>query len=784
MKLEGKKLVKTSDKWRIEELLQYFRLTIDYRIINSQTIPLAGAMPFQFLVLENVRGAKYDHTKGFWQLPLEKYSQELLSFMLGYRIMTPTRVMQGHCDSALFFQNTMVECFKDLLYKNVLIWFDDILVWANTIDEYVSVMRAVFDVCIKFRLQSLTPTERRNPTRIQALCKFPYPTDAGQLQQFICTVNWIRDSLIGFAHTIDRLQKRLTEALMCLFTDASAYGWSIVVIQVHDYGDDIPIQNQQHQLLYLLLRPKRFLMHCDHKNLIRVFAPHEELKAHTREKLIRWADMIGQTEHQKYVRALGEWAKKKKQPWQVYKPSPPKLRSLDDTDFVWPDLDAIRHAQVHSTYTKPNGHDYRGLLEVHVRIWIPDDANDLFTRRCIVAHCGSMGHRGHQAMAAHMPKLFYIRELDAKLTAWMKTCLLCPHTRDDLTHYCRLIPCDSPTSQVAVEAIMEWSALFGVPEVWISDGGSYFKNSIMKELATRLRAQHNIVLAYCPWRNGTVERVNRDILGLMRIMPRETKLKETEWDYLLPVVQANINQTPVATLDHTSPMECFTGLEPTTALNTIVGKVNVRLSKTSFHTIDWKQKKLRQAVEEVRRSLQEVHSTIVDKQHAAENKRMLEKTNQNEIKVTEGDFVLWSRVDENTHYPKLLVTWIGHFRVLKCLPYLCVIEHLITGVQREAHHSRLKFYAKSHFHVTEEIIDHVSEQGTILVVDQIEDARRNPGSNQWELLIRWKVLESLEASWEQLSAMHQEIPSLVQSFADQLPNGAQREELVEALERL
>ncbi|ETV65281.1 hypothetical protein H257_17936 [Aphanomyces astaci] len=243
-------------------------------------------------------------------------------------------------------------------------------------------------------------------------------------------------------------------------------------------------------------------------------------------------------------------------------------------------------------------------------------------------------------------------------------------------------------------------------------------------------------------------------------MLRETKLKETEWDFLLPVVQANINQSLVATLDHTSPMECFTGLESTTALNTI--------------------KKLRQAVEE----LQEVHSTIVDKRCAAENKRMLEKVNQNEMNVTEGDFVLWSRVDKNTHNPKLLATWIRPFRVLKCLLYSCVIEQLITGVQREAHQSRLKFYEENHFQVTEVIIDHVSEQGTTLVVDPIEYARRNPGSNQWELLIRWKGLESLEASWEQLPAMRQEVSSLVQSFADQLQNGAKREGLVAALEWL
>ncbi|ETV77207.1 hypothetical protein H257_09094 [Aphanomyces astaci] len=85
---------------------------------------------------------------------------------------------------------------------------DDILEWANTFDEYVSVMRAVFDVCMKFRLR-LTPRKskqlcseikwcgriingdgvRSDPTRIQALCHIPYRTDAGQLQQFICAVN-------------------------------------------------------------------------------------------------------------------------------------------------------------------------------------------------------------------------------------------------------------------------------------------------------------------------------------------------------------------------------------------------------------------------------------------------------------------------------------------------------------------------------------------------------------------------------------------------------------------
>ncbi len=70
--------------------------------------------------------------------------------------------------------------------------------------------------------------------------------------------------------------------------DKTQVNWS--VIEKEGY----PIARACDTLKYLLLRPKGFLMYCDHKNLIRVFAPDAELKAHTREKLIRWADMIGQ----------------------------------------------------------------------------------------------------------------------------------------------------------------------------------------------------------------------------------------------------------------------------------------------------------------------------------------------------------------------------------------------------------------------------------------------------------------------------------------------------------
>lgn len=98
-----------------------YRQTSDYKPVNALTEPIAGIMPILPVVTENTRGMKFfatfDFIKGFWQLPLSKESQELLSYMTDEKVFTPTRVPQGCSDAALHFQQTMERCFKSLLYK-------------------------------------------------------------------------------------------------------------------------------------------------------------------------------------------------------------------------------------------------------------------------------------------------------------------------------------------------------------------------------------------------------------------------------------------------------------------------------------------------------------------------------------------------------------------------------------------------------------------------------------------------------------------------------------------
>ncbi|KAH9171026.1 hypothetical protein AeNC1_017775, partial [Aphanomyces euteiches] len=131
-----------------------------------------------------------------------------------------------HVDSALYVQATSEDCYAPLLNKHLLVWIDDILVYADDPDEYTAVLDKFFDLMHKYGFK-LSPTKtklyakqvkwcgrylseagvKQDPERIEALCAIPEPTNAGDLQQFICATNWLRESITEYAQTIDPLQR-------------------------------------------------------------------------------------------------------------------------------------------------------------------------------------------------------------------------------------------------------------------------------------------------------------------------------------------------------------------------------------------------------------------------------------------------------------------------------------------------------------------------------------------------------------------------------------------------
>lgn len=70
--------------------------------------------------------------------------------------------------------------------------------------------------------------------------------------------------------------------------------------------------------------------------------------------------------------------------------------------------------------------------------------------------------------------------------------------KDNLSHYCELVSCESANGLVAATAVLDLYRRFGLPKTWESDNGSHFRNTLMEDLRSRLGATQRFVSVYTP----------------------------------------------------------------------------------------------------------------------------------------------------------------------------------------------------------------------------------------------------------------------------------------------
>jgi hypothetical protein len=194
-----------------------FRFTVDLRAPNAQTVPMASAMPNLEAMLQTTEGssfyAKIDMCHAYWQLPLDKESQEYMSIQTPLGVHTPTRTLQGGTDAGNNFQASTSAVFRSLR-ENLLQWIDDFVIHARSEDQLLDLLEAYFSTCAKVGLKvhaekcDLFAREvkfcgriiycegtRFDPSRLETLQQMKRPTKAGDLLQFNCATNWMRSSI-------------------------------------------------------------------------------------------------------------------------------------------------------------------------------------------------------------------------------------------------------------------------------------------------------------------------------------------------------------------------------------------------------------------------------------------------------------------------------------------------------------------------------------------------------------------------------------------------------------
>ncbi|OWY94650.1 Retroelement [Phytophthora megakarya] len=114
-----------------------------------------------------------------------------------------------------------------MLYHSLLVWVDDLLLFAKNAEEYLCKLRELFVVLRARRLKlnakkcTLFSTSvvwcgkvidgsgiQHSPDRLKALTDMQLPPTAAALQQFLCAANWLRDSMVDYARVVGPLQAK------------------------------------------------------------------------------------------------------------------------------------------------------------------------------------------------------------------------------------------------------------------------------------------------------------------------------------------------------------------------------------------------------------------------------------------------------------------------------------------------------------------------------------------------------------------------------------------------
>lgn len=126
------------------------RFTVDLRVSDKQTVPVASAIPDLEGMYRSVVGstvfAKIVMCHAYCQIPLDPESQYIMSIQIPLGLFAPTGILQGSNDAGNHFQSVTSLVFNEI-DSNLLQWLDNFLLHAKSEKDLLRITTLFFSKC-------------------------------------------------------------------------------------------------------------------------------------------------------------------------------------------------------------------------------------------------------------------------------------------------------------------------------------------------------------------------------------------------------------------------------------------------------------------------------------------------------------------------------------------------------------------------------------------------------------------------------------------------------------